>query len=346
MKEPKPKQLPSGRWFVRVRVNGRDICITDDNEAEVKAKAMAVKYGLMDTARHPDHKTLGEAIDDYVRSREGILSPSTLKAYASYRRNRFQTLMDRKISTLSSAVCQKAVSLEARATTAKTVRNAWGLCYAAIQEAAPDMTIRVTLPKKNAPNGRAITPEELRTVFQAIHGTPYELPILLDAFLGLRRSELFALRKSDFDFDAKTVTITRTLVQDQENQWVERQATKTAAGRRTLPVDDALLEMIKAAPDEGRLIKMHPNTPYAYLYKLTRKMGLPHIRLHDLRHTFASVSHLLGVPDKYVMASGGWASKPVLDNVYTHTLEDGRKMYAERVADYYRDLLPAEKRID
>ena len=340
MKEPTPRRLPSGRWFCRVRVNGKDIGITEDTPEAAKAKALALKAGLKDVARNPSHMTVGAAVDEYIEGRDGILSPSTIRAYLSYRSSRFTALMDERICDLTPAKCQKAVALETKRASAKTVRNAWGLISAAIQEASPETLLRVRLPAKTPGNGRAIDPEEMREIFAAIRGTRYELPLLLDAFLGLRRGELFALRKSDFDFKRGTVSITRSLVQDRSGEWVERPTTKTAAGRRVLSVEPELLAMVKALPEEGRLFKMHPNSPYLFLRRLTEKRGLPHVRVHDFRHTFASVSHLLGVPDKYLMASGGWASKPSLDQVYTHTIEGEKKAFSDRVASFYRGLLP------
>jgi len=341
MKEPTPRQLPSGRWFCRVRVDGKDIGITEDTPAAAKAKALAIKAGLKDFARNPTHKTVGDAVSEYIEGRDGILSPTTIRAYLSYYKYRFSSLMDVRICDLTSAVAQRAIANEARIASPKTVRNAWGLISSAVAEIDPDLVLRVRLPEKRPANGRAVPPEELRKIFAELHGTRYELPILLDAFLGLRRSELFALRKSDFDFANSQVTISRTLVSDKDGNWVERETTKTAAGRRTIPVDATLLDMVAKCPDRGRLFaNIHPNTPYIVLRKITSRLGLPGIRLHDLRHTFASVSHLLGVPERYTMASGGWSSKPVLDTVYTHTMEDGRKAFGERVATFYRDLLP------
>jgi len=341
MKEPTPRQLPSGRWFCRVRINGQDIGITEETEAAAKAKALALKAGLKDIARHPNHETVRSVVDRYIEGRDGILSPSTIRSYLAYARTRFQSLMDLRLCDLNSAICQKSIALEARTASPKTVRNAWGLISAAVAEADPDLTLRVRLPAKPTAAGRALDPEELRRIFAEIHGTRYELPLLLDAFLGLRRSELFALRKSDFNFTESSVTISRTYVLNKNGKWEERTATKTTAGRRTIPVDETLMEMVKACPAKGRLFQdIHPNTPYEYLKRLTKRLGLPPVRLHDLRHTFASVSHLLGVPEKYTMASGGWSSKPVLYTIYTHTLEEGRKEYGERVATFYRDLLP------
>ena len=46
MKTPKAKKLPSGSWYVRVRIDGQDVSITRPTEKEALAEAMAVKAGL------------------------------------------------------------------------------------------------------------------------------------------------------------------------------------------------------------------------------------------------------------------------------------------------------------
>ena len=53
MKIPKARQLPSGAWFCRVRVDGQDISITRDTQKEAVAEAMAVKAGIKDAAKKP-----------------------------------------------------------------------------------------------------------------------------------------------------------------------------------------------------------------------------------------------------------------------------------------------------
>jgi len=341
MKIPKAKRLPSGKWFVRVRVDGMDIGITESTEAKAIAKAVNVKAGLTDVKRNPERMTVRTAVERYIDDRDGILSPSTIRAYRSYLSRRFTMLMDRRISELTKTMVQNAVKVELRYTSVKTAKNALGLISSALNAVQEGAMPSVRFPAQPPRTGKPISPQELRDIFAEVRGTQYELPILLMAFLGLRRSELMALRKSDFDFDKGTVTISHVLVQDSTNAWVDKPTTKTRAGTRSIMVDQIILDMVKAAP-EGRLVQMHPNSIYLHLLRLTKRRGWDHVRVHDFRHTFASVSHLLGVPERYTMENGGWASKPVMDSVYTHTIEDGRRMYSERVAEYYRDLLPSK----
>ena len=344
MRMPHARQLPSGAWNIRVTVNGSTVSITESTEARAVARAAKLKASAHALQYHPGGATVGEIVDEYIAGRDGILSPSTIKAYQSYRDHRFQRLMVRRINTINSAVCQQAISDEARHTSPKTVRNAWGLVYASVTAYAPDLVLRVTLPKKSPSGGGAISPEVLREVFRLIEGSRYELPILLMAFTGLRRSELFAVRKSDFDFAAGTLKISRAFIQTPDGRWIERDATKTAAGCRVIHVERSLLERVQGAQDGVRLCDgINPNTIYTYLDRLCKRHQLPHIRVHDFRHTFASVSHLLGVPQAYTMRAGGWASRPVLEGVYTHAIPEEEKRFSELVDGYLAKLRVSDK---
>ena len=90
---PKVTQLPSGSWHCRIRINGKDIYITKDTEKEAVAEAMAVKAGIKEAESKSAAKklTLAEALDNYIEQRRGFKSPSTIYAYESYRKQRFQS---------------------------------------------------------------------------------------------------------------------------------------------------------------------------------------------------------------------------------------------------------------
>ena len=98
-KQPVAKQLPSGSWFCRVRVNGQDVAITRDTENEAVAEAMAVKYGIIEAREKKEDKkiTLEEAIKEYIDARDGFLSPSTIAGYEKFKRNTLQCMMKENI---------------------------------------------------------------------------------------------------------------------------------------------------------------------------------------------------------------------------------------------------------
>lgn len=67
---------------------------------------------------------------------------------------------------------------------------------------------------------------------------------------------------------------------------------------------------------------------------LTR-CGLPHFRLHDLRHYSASILHAIGIPDQYIMARGGWKTDHVMKRVYRDTITDVEKEMNNKINDYF-----------
>ena len=73
------------------------------------------------------------------------------------------------------------------------------------------------------------------------------------------------------------------------------------------------------------------------------KEGLPHFRLHDLRHYFASTLHAIGVPDKYIMLYGGWESESTLHGVYEHAMKDKLAANDEKVINYFSKVIQHEK---
>ncbi len=89
MKTPKAKKLPSGSWFVRIRIDGKDIGITRPTEKEAVAEAMAVKAGIIKARREEKTKTVSAAIDSYIDARVNVCSPSTIEGYRKIQRTRF-----------------------------------------------------------------------------------------------------------------------------------------------------------------------------------------------------------------------------------------------------------------
>ena len=79
LKNPTPVELPSGRWRCQVTVNGHRVSIVEDDPKAAHAKAVALKAEIIKAARKPETMTVGEAIDRYLDSRDGILSPATMR---------------------------------------------------------------------------------------------------------------------------------------------------------------------------------------------------------------------------------------------------------------------------
>ena len=72
--------------------------------------------------------------------------------------------------------------------------------------------------------------------------------------------------------------------------------------------------------------------------QLRDRLGLHHVRFHDLRHFSASFRSDIGIPKKYIELEGGWeADSKVLSSVYDNPLESSRRKYSQMVNEFIDD---------
>lgn len=161
------------------------------------------------------------------------------------------------------------------------------------------------------------------------------------ALCGLRRGEIAGLRWADVDLAGGTLMIraTRVIV----GTAVVDEAPKTERGKRTLPLTDDLARVLRAArkreaaerlalgeawTDSGMVVVDEIGRPIspAVLSErfrvLTRRAGVPPIRLHDARHTCGTLMHLQGVPVAVISAWLGHSSPAFTMRTYVHSQAD------------------------
>ncbi|MFZ5591215.1 MAG: site-specific integrase [Bacillota bacterium] len=169
------------------------------------------------------------------------------------------------------------------------------------------------------------------------------------AVTGMRLGEALGLQWNDVDWEKGTVTVQRSVnVQKRE----VKPDTKTAGSRRTLPLDAETLNVLQqlyTREKKGKVQSLQRNTlvfhaendpsrplrEKAVRLTLARALaaaGLPHIRVHDLRHTAGSLLVAAGVPLPTVAEFLGHSSPATTAAVYAHAV--GRKV---NVADVLPD---------
>ena len=331
---PKPKQVSSGRWYINLRIGGQSINITEDTEAKCVAKAKAIKSGMLE-AEKTSKKTLRQAIDEYIKKREGVLSPSTIKAYRSISRNCFQTAMDKPISHYNQVGWQRLISIESQRCSPKTLKNAWTLVNASIQdELGKNYTVRLpqVVPTREA---KFLEPEEIKVFCAAVKGKRVELAALL-ALHSLRRSELLAVKWEDVDLERRCIHVRGAVVYNESGELVEKKENKNRSSRRTVPImmDQLYDLLLETQQDSGPLITMHPNAIGKAINSVCRNCGLPEVGVHGLRHSFASLAVHVGMPEKNIMEIGGWSNDATMKKVYTHALSVDRNHYQNQMATY------------
>lgn len=276
----------------------------------------------------------GEALEDYISSRENILSPCTIRDYRGIQRNYIPSLMDIKIDDITQDDIQKAINLEAVKLSPKTVRNIHGLISAVLRVYRPSMALNTALPKKQRVALYIPSDSEVKILMNAVEGTELEIPVLLAAFGPMRRGEICALERSDIN--GNIVHVRKNMVRTIDNQWIIK-APKSFAGDRYIDFPDDVIN--KLPKKSGRIVSLTPAQLTDRFERCLKRCNLPHFRFHDLRHYSASILHALGIPDVYIMQRGGWGNDGTLKAVYRHALSDKSQEMNRLANEHFESLI-------
>lgn len=337
-KVPEPWQLPSGAWHIQMQVNGETLYITRPTREETISEALAIKSGLKAASNTPGReKTVTQAIDSYIESRQNVLSPATIRGYRIIQRHRFHGVMHTKIGTISPQRWQAVVNAEARQCGAKTLKNAWGFMASVIHEAT-GQTVEVKLPQV-IPNERPfLDRDEIRIFLQELRGDSVEIAALL-ALSSLRRSEIMALDWSDVDLEKGLIYVRGAVVQDEHNKMVRKRETKNVSSRRTVPIIAPLREALgEVSNKSGPVATTSLTRMYENINKICRRCGLPEVGVHGLRHSFASLSYDLRMPEKATMQIGGWSDPGTMRKIYTHISAKRAENYKSDFTAFFESL--------
>jgi integrase len=197
---------------------------------------------------------------------------------------------------------------------------------------------------------RAWEEGQLRTFLQAAAGHRLYPAFRLSAATGMRRSEVLGLKWSDIDWAKSRISVDRGLV----SVGYERQVTrcKTENSRRLVELDPTTLTMLASWRDwqeasnawlGGNVPEWlfpgedggatHPHAFSQAFERIARRAGLPATRLHDLRHTHASLLIKDGVPLKVVSERLGHAKASFTMDTYQHVMPG---MQADAARTYER----------
>lgn len=338
MKIPEPRKLPSGNWFVQIRMDRRSISITDDNRDRCIARAMAVKTGILEERKHPASITLGKAIDQYIENHQAVWSPSTTTNYKRYRRNQMQELMDVRLDKLSSSRLQRAISdMTAMGYSPKYISNVWGLIRSAISEVDSDFDFgKVQQPQKRKRIYNIPTPDDIRKIVIGAINSDIAIPVLLGLCGGLRMSEIRGLKWSAIDGD--TVHVCLAIVDTEEGP-VEK-LPKTYESDRFIKLPQFLVDILETAEKTSEFVVPLSCDAIRWRFeRMCKDVGISkHYRFHDLRHAQASVGMALNIPNKYMQERMGHATENMLRTVYQHTMEKKTAEFSDIINSYFDNI--------
>jgi integrase len=199
---------------------------------------------------------------------------------------------------------------------------------------------------------RHLTAAEVARVLEAAEGSRYHDLLVLIAATGLRRGEAGALRWSDIDLDAGTLTVRGTLSRVDGELVVTEP--KTERSRRTLPLSPSIVAMLRRHRkaqlaerlhagsvwvDTGHVFATESGTPveprniYRALAVAAEKAELENVGVHTLRHSAATAWLENGVHIKAVSDLLGHSSIAVTGDIYGHVSDDTSRAAMDVLSD-------------
>ena len=205
-------------------------------------------------------------------------------------------------------------------------------------------------PKPEDKEMEFLTPEEIHRFLSSAEKAsfPYYYLFRTMLYTGLRRGEALGLTWGNLDLELCTLRVTQTLYR--VNREYIMQPPKTRSGRRLITLSPSLALLLReyrtqvemqrlllgkplthndlcfAHPDGSPL---DPPTVTHHFLKIARRTGLK-VRLHDLRHTYASIMLAAGVNIKAISQALGHANVSITLNIYSHLLPGTGKSAVEK----------------
>lgn len=321
----KATKLPSGNWravaFVGTDENGKKIRKSFTAPTKREAERAAAHYL---TQKHhddrPENKTVKEVISAYIESKENVLSPSTILNYRSILRNLQQDFTALPIVAVDQKTIQRVINSYTVGRSPKSTRNASALITSAFKQAALDVNLNISLPQKVKNEIRIPTEEEVRAILDYVRDTAHEIPIILAAYMGLRRSEICALKWSDVNFETGVLHVHAAVVFGEDG--LKEKTTKSVSGDRILSMPAPVIDALSRAPKNTEFVcALNPHTVTNRFREKAVAVGVEPFNFHALRHFYASVMLSLNIPNKYAQRRMGHATDHMLKNVYQHLMQ-------------------------
>ena len=195
----------------------------------------------------------------------------------------------------------------------------------------------------------ALDPAGITRLIEASQGTDLRAVIAVAIGTGLRRGELLALRWSDVNLDAGRLTVHRSL--ETVKGVTRTKPPKTARSARTIALPPFVAEILREEhhrqelreargikPNEGGWVFARPDgspwEPGAFslaFARFVKSAKLPHVRFHDLRHSFGTLALASGVDLQTVSRALGHESTAITSRIYLHAIESLNEDAAARI---------------
>lgn len=326
-------------------------------EAYEKLRELIVEYRnveLTENSRITVEAWMQKWMDEYMMF---SIREQTWKSYESViRLHIIPNLGNKKVASLTTSVVQKFYNkLLSEGKSGSLVRDAHLILHQAM-----DVAVKENLVAKNPTNGTKIPKVQYKPK-NILNET--QLEMFMDAIkqdelwydffyteitTGLRRGELCGLKWCDFNETTGQLNVVRT-VTTHKGGGLKTGETKTQKGTRTIYLPPSTVKLLSERKPKvssewifpnfyDNTKPINPSTAYLKLKSILKNAGLPSIRFHDLRHTFATHALSSGVDARTLSGILGHTNASFTLDTYTHVTNDMQKNASVIVGRFMKDI--------
>lgn len=320
---------------------------------ELKAEIQNQKYMFSNDI------TVTDRCYRYINENKRDWSPYTVKNRLSWvKLNVAPFFKDTKMENLTIHQIQRYLNYLYENFTVESAKTRFGFFRSVVKECYRMKEIKENLcdfvksPKKEASSiADVYTREEILQLFELLEDKHFELPILLIVLLGLRKGEAYGLTWDDIDFDNNTVKIEQISIYLDGSLIFK--SPKTTDSKRLLSAPIELMNKLKKEKLKQNELKLQgvlenkynlvclnkELKPYKnddlnrYYRKFCKENNFRQLRIHDLRHTNATLLLLSGTDMKTVSGRLGHTDIKITMNKYSHVLEEMDRKASENLSN-------------
>ena len=251
-----------------------------------------------------------------------------------------------KLKTSGRVQRYEHIELKDKGLSNRFIRGVHGVLNSALEQAVKERLITANpaegckLPKIEKKEMKVLLPEQIGAYLQEANKRGLLPAYYLELTSGLRRGELLALLWTDLDVENMTISVTKQV--NRINGQLKVSQPKTSNSIRTIPIPKQAVDLLILEHEK------HPDNPYMFpspktgtMYdpdsfrhtheKILAAAGIEHIRFHDLRHTFATLSLQNGVDVKTLSNTLGHYSAGFTLDTYTHATQRMKREAADTI---------------
>lgn len=324
-------------------------------EAKRKAKLKLEEAKAAKEERQPASQTLEEYLTNWLEEKRGLKRGTRATWKWQMAVYILPALGDLLLRDLSRAHIQAWITemCEGGDLEASSIHTFYGILELALKEAVEQEILekspchKMNLPRREEKEMQVLDALQAKVFLAQLKEEKHthEALFKLDIFTGLRLGELRALKWTDIDLDKMELRVQRSLTYVRHEGYFENEP-KTRNSRRTIILADEVVEALKehhkrqllhitsryrktVGWEDHNLVFPGPSGRYMAestieqsLKRVLERAGLPRIRVHDLRHTYATLALKSGISLKSVSLMLGHSDVLITMRRYIHILPD------------------------